>query len=102
MDGRCRQHASVAVINRLSRRPQQWTSEQARIAGRKGGRHAKPRKGWRTVTCNLPPQDYATLAAVVERDRTRFATLVREAVQTYIHEVLIMVPSRRAPSEAKS
>lgn len=63
-------------------------------AGRRGGlasgvsrRTHRTGRGWRTVNCTLPPADYAQLCAVVQRDETRIATIVREAVQSYLAEI---------------
>jgi hypothetical protein len=58
--------------------------------GRKGGkasgakRSARPTRRWRTITFAVPPDDFAQLTAIVERDRTRYSTLAREAIQSYL------------------
>lgn len=62
-------------------------------AGRKGGlasgaiRRLRPSTAWRTITFAVPPADYARLTAIVERDRTRYSTLAREAMQSYLQEL---------------
>lgn len=45
------------------------------------------RTKWRTVACNLPPQDRARLQQIMDRDGAKLGTLIREAVQSYLNEV---------------
>lgn len=67
---------------------QRAAADAARLRGLRSGevRRANP-KGWRTVACNLPPQDRERLQRIMERDGAKLGTLVREAVQSYLNEV---------------
>lgn len=38
-------------------------------------------------TFAVPPKDFAQLTEIVARDRTRYSTLAREAVQNYLAEM---------------
>ena len=44
-------------------------------------------RGWCTVACNLPYGDRLRLQAIMDRDRVRLGTLIREAVQSYLNEI---------------
>ena len=61
--------------------------------GRKGGeasgasRRAHGSKRWRTITFAVPPEDFAQLTEIVARDRTRYSTLAREAVQSFLADL---------------
>ncbi len=43
---------------------------------------------WRYVGCNLHPDDRRRLQMLMDRDGAKLGTLVREAVQNYLNEML--------------
>jgi predicted DNA-binding protein len=58
-----------------------------RMAATTTARPVKKRTFWRTVTLTLPPHDYQRLTAIVRRDRTTYATIAREALQSYLADL---------------
>jgi predicted DNA-binding protein len=50
-------------------------------------RITRRRTKWRTVACNLPPQDRERLQQIMDRDGAKLGTLILEAVQSYLNEV---------------
>lgn len=61
--------------------------DRRRAGGSATAEPAVKRTKWRTVACNLPPQDRARLQQIMDRDGAKLGTLIREAVQSYLNEV---------------
>ena len=83
MDARNRRRAEAVGVRAMT------LSERGRKGGKASGavRRAQGSRRWKTITFAVPPEDYAQLTQIVERDGTRYSTLAREAIQSYLAEV---------------
>ena len=83
-------HSAGFGLGRRGRRPD---AAALRRWGRDGGiasgvaRRSRGSKRWKTITFAVPPEDYAQLTVIVQRDGTRYSTLAREALQNYLTDV---------------